>query len=49
MAVTIDDIRAAAEALEGKVWRTPGLRSAVLSERTGADIHLKLENLQVTG
>ncbi len=49
MAVTIDDIRAAAEALEGKVSRTPGLRSAVLSELTGADIHLKLENLQVTG
>ncbi|MCH7551042.1 MAG: pyridoxal-phosphate dependent enzyme [Proteobacteria bacterium] len=49
MPVTIDDIRAAAEALEGKVSRTPGLRSAVLSELTGADIFLKLENLQVTG
>ena len=49
MPVTIDDIRAAAEALAGKVSRTPGLRSQVLSELTGADIHLKLENLQVTG
>ena len=45
MPVTIDDIRSAAEALEGKVSRTPGLRSAVLSVPTGADIHLKLENL----
>ena len=49
MPVTIDNICAAAEALAGKVSRTPGLRSQVLSELTGADIHLKLENLQVTG
>ena len=49
MSVTIDDIRAAAEVLAGKVSRTPGLRSQVLSELTGADIYLKLENLQVTG
>ncbi len=49
MTVTIEDIRAAAEQLEGKVTRTPTLRSGVLSELCGADIVLKLENLQLTG
>ena len=46
MAVTIDDIRAAADRLEGKVIRTPTLRSSALC---GANIVLKLENLQLTG
>lgn len=49
MAVTVEDIRAAARALEGRVLKTPALFSAVLSERTGAEIVLKLENLQITG
>ena len=49
MTVTIDDIRAAAESLEGRVLRTPGVRSRVLSDLTGADVALKLENLQITG
>ncbi|HWH21714.1 MAG TPA: threonine ammonia-lyase [Allosphingosinicella sp.] len=48
MALTIDDIRAAAERIEGSVVRTPTMRSRTLSELTGADIYLKFENLQFT-
>jgi len=48
-AVTIDGIRAAERLLAGRVLRTPSLRSQGLSELTGADIVLKLENLQLTG
>jgi threonine dehydratase len=49
MTVTIDDIRAAAELLDGRVIRAPALASTALSELSGADIVLKLENLQITG
>ncbi len=49
MTVTFEDIQDAARQLEGRVVRTPGLASVVLSELAGADIVLKLENLQVTG
>ncbi len=49
MTVTFEDIQDAARQLEGRVVRTPGLPSVVLSELAGADIVLKLENLQVTG
>lgn len=48
MSVTIDDIRAAARAIEGAVVRTPCVRSRTLSEIVGAEIFLKLENLQYT-
>ncbi len=48
-AVTIDGIRAAERLLEGRVLRTPSLRSPALRELTGADVVLKLENMQVTG
>lgn len=46
--VTPDDIRAAAERLEGVTIVTPALRSRVLSDICGADIILKFENLQYT-
>jgi threonine dehydratase len=46
--ITVDDIRAAAARIEGKVQRTPTRHSRTLSEITGADIHLKFENLQFT-
>lgn len=49
MAVTIDDIRAVADRLERKVVRTPTLRSDALSALCGANIVLKIENLQLTG
>ena len=48
-AITVDGIRAAERLLAGRVLRTPSLSSQGLSELTGADIVLKLENLQVTG
>ncbi len=46
---TVDDIRAAADMLAGRIVRTPTVRSPSLSELSGADVYLKLENLQVTG
>jgi threonine dehydratase len=45
---TIDDIRAAAERIQGSVVRTPMLVSKTLSELIGAEIWLKFENLQFT-
>src|SRR4028119_2489771 len=46
--VSLEDIRAAAERIEGAVVRTPTLLSRTLSELTGATIYLKFENLQFT-
>lgn len=48
MAVTIDDIRRAADAIKGAVERTPCQHSRTLSKLTGADVRLKFENLQFT-
>ena len=45
---TIDDIRAAAERIEGAVVRTPMHHSRTLSEMVGAEVWLKFENLQFT-
>jgi len=45
---TIDDIRAAAQRIEGAVIKTPMLRSRVLSDLVEAEIWLKFENLQFT-
>ena len=45
---TIDDIRAAAQRIEGAVVRTPMLVSRTLSEIIGAEVWLKFENLQFT-
>lgn len=47
--LTADDIRAAAGRIRSHVWHTPLVRSAWLSERTGADVRLKLEIVQSTG
>jgi threonine dehydratase len=46
--VTLDDIRAAARRIEGRVLRTPLRFSEWLSERCGAEVFLKLETLQPT-
>jgi threonine dehydratase len=43
------DVTAAAERIAGRVIRTPALPSAALSHATGAEVVLKLDNLQVTG
>jgi threonine dehydratase len=47
--VTLADVQAAAGRIEGAVMRTPFLLSATLSERTGATVYVKLENMQFTG
>ncbi len=47
--LTIDDVRAAAARIAGHVLRTPTLPSAVLSRMTGAEVWLKLDNLQAVG
>lgn len=47
---TFDDVRSAAERLEGIVHRTPVLASRTLAERAGADaVLLKCESLQRVG
>ena len=46
---TADDVLAAAERIEGRIKRTPLVHGEKLSALTGANIWLKLENLQYTG
>ena len=46
--ISLDDIRAAARRLEGAIEKTPLVHSRTLSELTGAQVYLKLENLQFT-
>ena len=48
MSITLEDVRAAAIALDGNVVRTPCLHSRTLSEVSGAQIYLKFENQQFT-
>jgi threonine dehydratase len=48
-AVTLDDIRAAAERIAPYVHRTPIIESGTLSRMTGSRLGLKAENLQRTG
>jgi threonine dehydratase len=48
MSISIDDVRAAADAIAGHVVDTPCLHSRTLSHITGAQIFLKFENLQFT-
>ncbi len=48
MSVTLADIEAAALAIAGSVLRTPMLPAPKLSALTGATVHVKYENLQVT-
>lgn len=49
LAISLDDVRAAAQAIDGLVIRTPTLPSPRLSAMTGADIYVKYETLQATG
>ncbi|MCP4752758.1 MAG: threonine ammonia-lyase [Proteobacteria bacterium] len=46
---SIDKIRSAAETISGKILRTPMIYSPTISRMFGAEIYLKLENLQKTG
>jgi threonine dehydratase len=47
--ITLADVEQAAERIAGRVLRTPMLPCHGLSRLTGADVLLKLDNLQVTG
>jgi len=47
--IPIDDIRAAAARIAGKVHRTPLLSAAQLGERAGIRLYLKCESFQKTG
>src|SRR5882762_6185393 len=48
MSVTVADVEAARRTIAGQVVRTPMLPAPKLSALTGADVHVKYENLQVT-
>src|SRR5260221_9430177 len=48
-AVTLADIESARVRLAGRVRMSPCTSSRPLSEATGANVYLKLENLQLTG
>lgn len=47
--VTLKEIQAAAEMLKGKTIKTPLIHSPIISRMVGAEVYLKLENLQRTG
>lgn len=47
--ITLADVQAAAKRVAGRVVRTPSVASAAISAATGAEVILKLDNLQVTG
>ncbi len=47
--MTLDDVRAAAQRLDGVAHRTPVVTSRTLDELTGATVFLKCENLQRMG
>ncbi|MEO1136925.1 MAG: threonine ammonia-lyase, partial [Pseudomonadota bacterium] len=48
-ALEASDVRAAADRIAGRIKRTPLVHARKLSALTGADLWLKLENLQYTG
>jgi len=47
--LTLADVEAAAGRIAGRVLRTPALPSEAVSRATGAEVVLKLDNLQVVG
>jgi threonine dehydratase len=47
--LTLPDIRSAHRSIQPYIHRTPLIHSRSLSLMTGAEVHLKLENLQKTG
>lgn len=48
MPVTLDDVLHANQIVDGSIVRTPLLAAPNLSEMSGAEVFIKLENLQVT-
>ena len=49
LAIGLADVLAARERVRGSVYESPCARSEGLSQRTGQQVYLKLENLQMTG
>jgi threonine dehydratase len=47
--ITLADVEKASERIAGRVIRTPMLPNQAISQVTGADVLLKLDNMQVTG
>ncbi|MGI3776253.1 MAG: pyridoxal-phosphate dependent enzyme, partial [Janthinobacterium lividum] len=47
--IALSDVQDAAVRIAGRVLRTPSLPSLALSRATGAEVTLKLENLQAIG
>jgi threonine dehydratase len=47
--ITLEDVLAARERIRSSVYYSPCTHSQMLSGMTGLDVHLKLENLQMTG
>ncbi len=47
--ITLADVQAASERIAGKILRTPVLANEAISRATGADVVLKLDNMQITG
>ena len=47
--ITLLDIQAAADRIAGRVLRSPMIASDAISRATGANVFLKLDNLQATG
>jgi threonine dehydratase len=47
--IAFEDIEQAAERIAGRVLRTPMIPNDAISRLTGAEVMLKLDNLQVTG
>jgi threo-3-hydroxy-L-aspartate ammonia-lyase len=47
--MSIDDVRAAAERIANRVWRTPVVRCPALDALAGCELWLKAENLQRIG
>ena len=47
--ISLDDIQSAAATLQGRILRTPLIHSATFTKMVGAQVFLKLENLQKTG
>ncbi|MEM6989283.1 MAG: threonine/serine dehydratase [Myxococcota bacterium] len=47
--MSVEDVRAAAQRIAGRVVRTPVIRHRALSEAAGAEVWLKAENLQHIG
>ncbi|HAA01986.1 MAG TPA: threonine ammonia-lyase, partial [Syntrophobacteraceae bacterium] len=47
--ISLDDIQTAANKLQDRIIRTPLIHSATFTQMVGAQVFLKLENLQKTG